>query len=60
MARYSGDRDGHCRTCKAKRRLTKCTCCNGRGGTLTTQCSCCRNTGYACERGVGNKHHPWS
>ena len=60
MSRYAGDRDGNCRTCRSKVRLVKCTCCNGKGATQTTQCPCCRDTGYACQRGVGSKHHPWT
>lgn len=58
--KYTGDRDGTCRTCRGKRRLVRCSKCNGKGGGWTTQCSYCNNTGYACEKGVGNRYHPWS
>lgn len=53
MASFSGNRNGTCRTCRSKVRLVKHTGCNADGTTLTTQCSHCRDTGYACECGVG-------
>ena len=60
MTRYTGDRQGHCRTCRTRVRLVRCPSCRGRGRTLTTQCPPCRDSGYACEQGAGNRHHPWS